>query len=215
MKGSFSMKRVIYRNIIDSDYEIIKQLIGDAFAFTEFIKDKELLDIVLSGYLQDCILDSSFSKVAQMDDKVIGFILGNAKKDKNHISNCGNPLNFNNNEIDLMISNEENKNLLKEFSKFTDTYKELIKKKENTFQSCIQLFVISRESRGLGVGKNLIKYLFDYMKSMDVKSLYLFTDTRCNYGFYDSQNFNRIDEKEVYFDSIGSSLNIFLYSYNF
>ena len=125
-----------------------------------------------------------------MDDKVIGFILGNAKKDKNHISNCGNPLNFNNNEIDLMISNEENKNLLKEFSKFTDTYKELIKKKENTFQSCIQLFVVSRESRGLGVGKNLIKYLFDYMKSMDVKSLYLFTDTRCNYGFYDSPKTN-------------------------
>ncbi|MFR6018953.1 MAG: GNAT family N-acetyltransferase [Paraclostridium sordellii] len=209
------MKRVIYRNILDSDYEIIKQLIGDAFGFTEFIKDKELLDIVLSGYLQDCILDSSFSKVAQMDSKVIGFVLGNAKKDKNRISNCGNPLNFNNNEIDLMISNEENKNLLKEFSKFTDTYKELIKKKENTFQSCIQLFVVSRESRGLGVGKNLIKYLFDYMKSMDVKSLYLFTDTRCNYGFYDSKNFNRIDEKEVYFDSIGSSLNIFLYSYNF
>lgn len=209
------MKRVIYRNILYSDYEIIKQLIGDAFGFTEFIKDKELLDIALSGYLQDCILDSSFSKVAQIDDKVIGFILGNAKKDKNRISNCGNPLNFNNNEIDLMISNEENKNLLKEFSKFTDTYKELIKKKENTFQGCVQLFVVSEKSRGLGVGKNLIKHLFDYMKSMDVKSLYLFTDTRCNYGFYDSQNFNRIDEKEVYFDSIGSSLNIFLYSYNF
>ncbi|WP_270506088.1 GNAT family N-acetyltransferase [Paraclostridium sordellii] len=209
------MKRVIYRNILYSDYEIIKQLIGDAFGFTEFIKDKELLDIALSGYLQDCILDSSFSKVAQIDDKVIGFILGNAKKDKNRISNCGNPLNFNNNEIDLMISNEENKNLLKEFSKITDTYKELIKKKENTFQGCVQLFVVSEKSRGLGVGKNLIKHLFDYMKSMDVKSLYLFTDTRCNYGFYDSQNFNRIDEKEVYFDSIGSSLNIFLYSYNF
>ncbi|CEP82415.1 hypothetical protein QJR30_17275 [Paraclostridium sordellii] len=61
----------------------------------------------------------------------------------------------------------------------------------------------------------MIKHLFDYMKSMDVKSLYLFTDTRCNYRFYDSQNFNSIDEKEVYFDSIGSSLNIFLYSYNF
>lgn len=127
-----------------------------------------------------------------MDDKVISFILGNAKKDKNRISNYDNPLNFNNNEIDLMISNEE-----------------------NTSQGCIQLFVVSRESRGLGVGKNLIKHLFDYMKSMDVKSLYLFTHPRCNYGFYDSQNFNRIDEKEVYFDSIGASLNIFLYRYNF
>lgn len=81
-------------------------------------------------------------------------------------------------------------------------------------QGCIQLFIVSKESRGLGVGKALVSHLSYYMKTMNVKSLHLYTDTRCNYGFYDSQNFKRLNEKELYFDSIKTNLNIFLYSYN-
>ncbi len=74
-------------------------------------------------------------------------------------------------------------------------------------------FLVSKESRGLGVGKALISQTFDYMKDFNVESLYLYTDTRCNYGFYDSQNFKRLNEKKVYFDSLNDSLDIFLYSY--
>lgn len=210
-----NMNKVIYRDIIKSDYETIKELIGEAFGFSGFIKDKQLLDIVLSGYLQECILDTSFSKVAIKDEKVIGFILGSAKNDKNRVSNINEPLTFDNNSIESIMSTEENQILFKEFSKITDAYKDLIKDKEDMFQGCIQLFVVSKESRGLGVGKTLVKYLSDYMKSMDVDSLYLFTDSRCNYGFYDSQNFNKLDEKEICFNYVDSKLNVFLYGYKF
>lgn len=209
------MNRVIYRDLVTSDYEIIKELIGEAFGFSDFIKDKELLDVILSGYLQECILDSSFSKIAQKDGKVIGFILGNAKNDKNHIINSSNPLDIDMNSIKSIISNKENRTLLEEFLKIQTTYKEIIKGKEDQFQGCIQLFVVSKESRGLGVGKTLVKYLSDYMKSMNVKSLYLFTDSRCNYGFYDSQNFNKLNEKQVSFDYVDAKLDIFLYGYKF
>ncbi len=41
-----------------------------------------------------------------------------------------------------------------------------------------------------------MNHLSNYMKSRDVKSLYLYTDTKYNYGFYDSQNFERINEKK-------------------
>lgn len=210
-----NMNKVIYRDIIKSDYETIKELIGEAFGFSAFIKDKQLLDIVLSGYLQECILDTSFSKVAIKDEKVIGFILGSAKNDKNRVSNINEPLTFDNNSIESIMSTEENQILFKEFSKITDAYKDLIKDKEDMFQGCIQLFVVSKESRGLGVGKTLVKYLSDYMKSMDVDSLYLFTDSRCNYGFYDSQNFNKLDEKKICFNYVDSKLNVFLYGYKF
>ena len=209
------MNRVIYRDLVTSDYEIIKELIGEAFGFSDFIKDKELLDVILSGYLQECILDSSFSKIAQKDSKVIGFILGNAKNDKNHIINSSNPLDIDMNSIKSIISNKENRTLLEEFLKIQTAYKEIIKGKEDQFQGCIQLFVVSKESRGLGVGKTLVKYLSDYMKSMNVKSLYLFTDSRCNYGFYDSQNFNKLNEKQVSFDYVDAKLDIFLYGYKF
>lgn len=209
------MNKVIYRDLVTSDYKTIKELIGEAFGFSDFIKDKDLLDIVLSGYLQECILNSSFSKVAQKDGKVIGFILGNAKNDKNRIINSSNPLDINMNSIESIVSNKENRTLLEEFLKIQTTYKEIIKGKEDQFQGCIQLFVVSKESRGLGVGKTLVKYLSDYMKSMNVKSLYLFTDSRCNYGFYDSQNFNKLNEKQVSFDCVDAKLDIFLYGYKF
>lgn len=209
------MGKVIYRNLVETDYETMKEFIGEAFGFNEFVKDKKLLDILLAGYLKECLLESSFSKVAQKDNQVVGFILGSAKKDKNRFENYNNILSIDPNEVDSIINDDKNKDLFKEFSKITDTYKELIRKRENDFQGCIQLFIVSKKYRGLGIGKSLVNHLFNYMRKMDVKSLYLYTDTRCNYKFYDIQNFNRIGEKEIYFKSLKTSLNVFLYSYNF
>lgn len=146
------MSKVIYRDINKKDYEDIKNLICEAFGFDKFIKNEKLLDITTALYLQECIEDSSFSKIAG---------------------------------------------------------------KENSFEGCIQLFIVSKESRGLGIGKKLLSYLFEYMKSREVNSMYLYTDTRCNYKFYDSQNFKFLSEKELIFDSINKKLDVFLYGYKF
>lgn len=209
------MGKIKYREIIKDDYETIKHLIGEAFGFNEIIKDTKILDIALSSYLNDCVLSSSFSKVAEKDSKIIGFILGNAKKDDNRIADYNSSINLDSNEIESIMSKGNTMDLLKEFSKITDAYKELIAGRKDNFQGCIQLFIVSKESRGLGVGKTLLGYLFDYMKNMDVKSLYVYTDTRCNYKFYDSQNFKLINEKNIYFNTISTDLDVFLYEYDF
>lgn len=207
------MKEVIYRELIKDDYNRVKELICEAFGFDEFIKDPKILDSILTVYLQGCIFDSSFSKVAVKNNQVIGIILGKANNDKKNIRKLHNSFSYLNNIIKLALCGSENKKLIKEFSKVTSTYKDIIKGKEDSFQGCIQLFIVSKESRGLGVGKSLVASLFEYMKFMNVNSLYLYTDTRCNYGFYDSQNFNRLCEKEINFDAMDASLNVFLYGY--
>lgn len=209
------MSEIKYREIIKDDYETIKYLIGEAFGFNEIIKDTKILDIALSMYLNDCILSSSFSKVAEKDNRIIGFILGSAKKDDNHIANYNSSINLDSNEIESIMSKGNTMEILKEFSKINDVYKELITGRKDKFQGCIQLFIVSKESRGLGVGKTLLGYLFDYMKSMHVKSLYVYTDTRCNYKFYDSQNFKLINEKNIYFNTLSMGLDVFLYEYDF
>ena len=35
------MDKVIYRSLVKEDYEAVKELIGEAFGFNEFIKDKK------------------------------------------------------------------------------------------------------------------------------------------------------------------------------
>ncbi|WP_433774556.1 GNAT family N-acetyltransferase [Bacillus wiedmannii] len=209
------MNTVKYRSIIKEDYESIKHLIGEAFGFNQFVTDKKFLDSVLNFYLQSCILGSSFSKVAEKDNKIIGVILGDSKKDKNRLKRFHNTSSFAYTLLKLFLTNKENKKLIKEFIKVQKTYKELIQGKEDHFQGCIQLFIVSEESRGLGVGKTLMNSLFQYMRTEDVTSLYLYTDNNCNYGFYDKQNFKRVTEKEIAFESLQENLNIFLYRYDF
>ncbi|MEG2985932.1 MAG: GNAT family N-acetyltransferase, partial [Peptostreptococcaceae bacterium] len=58
------MERVLYRELVRDDYERIKELICEAFGFDDFIENKILLDSILTIYLQGCIMDSSFSRVA-------------------------------------------------------------------------------------------------------------------------------------------------------
>jgi ribosomal protein S18 acetylase RimI-like enzyme len=209
------MEKVIYRSLVREDYESIKELICMAFGFNEFIKDKKFLDSILNIYLQSCISASSFSKVAEKNNQIIGVILGNSKKDKNRLKKAHNTFSLAYSMLKVIMANKENKKISKVFLELQETYKELIQGKTVDFQGCIELFIVSEESRGLGVGKSLLNHLSNYMKSMDVKSLYLYTDTRCNYGFYESQNFERINEKEIYIDTNKECLSVFLYSYHF
>ena len=150
-----------------------------------------------------------------MDNKVIGIILGKEKSDERTLHELNNKSLVSEKVLETIMVDEENRMMIKEFSKIQDTYKEIIKGKERDFDGCIQLFIVAKEARGLGIGKELLKYLFEYMKSLKVNSLYLYTDTRCNYGFYDSQNFERLVEKELRFDSINEKIDVFLYRYNF
>ncbi len=46
------MGKVIYRNLVETDYETMKEFICEAFGFNEFVKDKKLLYILLAGYLK-------------------------------------------------------------------------------------------------------------------------------------------------------------------
>ncbi|WP_412731919.1 GNAT family N-acetyltransferase [Clostridium perfringens] len=96
-----------------------------------------------------------------------------------------------------------------------EAYSELLNGKENLFDSCINLFIVSEESRGLGIGKTLLNYSLKYMHSMKSSSLYLFTDDRCNYGFYKSQGFNCLDEVDVYLKTVDSNFKTFLYTYSY
>lgn len=209
------MEKIIYRNLTREDYTTIKYLINKAFGFDEFLNDDVFLDSVLNIYLQECILASNYSKVAVKNNKVIGIILGSAKNDKNKVRKPHNYISALSSLLKIAFTKKENKKALKEFGKIQNIYNEMIKNKENEFQGCIQLFIVSEESRGLGVGKALVNQLFNYMTSMKVTSLYLYTDTRCNYGFYDSQNFKRLMEKELKFQVVPETLKIFLYGYNF
>lgn len=206
------MNPVTYRNLEKSDYPRIKSLIGSAFGIDKYVKDKSQLEYILNIYLQECIVSSTYAKVAIKDNQVIGIILGTVNGDKK-IKKLHNTTLYITNIVRIFFSYLKKRGNVNDFSKLTDAYKEIIKGMENSFQGCIQLFIVSEESRGLGVGKSLLNSLLSYMKSRNVNSLYLYTDSNCNYGFYDSQGFKRLNETDIYFDNGTIRLDVYLYGY--
>ena len=77
------------------------------------------------------------------------------------------------------------------------------------------LFAVDAACRGKGVGKMLFQSALAYMKEQDLDEFYLFTDTSCNYGFYEHQGMTRQQEKEHVFDIKGqrAKMNFFIYAY--
>lgn len=207
------MKKIIYTPITKNDYPAIKSLINEAFEFYKFIEDEKFLDRCLTIYLRMCLAETTFSSIAKKDGKVIGVILGNAKGKVSRLSTLKHITHTVYHLIPLMFSKKSSKAMLNQYSKVLKTYDEFLAPRKTSFQGSIELFIVSKESRGLGIGKKLVHQLIDYMKFNHISNIYLFTDDRCNYGFYDNFGFNRLASKpiEMSFSSSVSTLNVFLY----
>ena len=66
-----------------------------------------------------------------------------------------------------------------------------------------------------GLGRKLFQTVVDYMKSRGTSAFYLFTDTSCNYPFYEHLGLTRRCEKKQVVDVKGEQgeMTFFLYDY--
>jgi len=105
---------------------------------------------------------------------------------------------------------------INEYKILSKTYKELLLDSEKDFDGVLTLFAVTQECQGYGVGNELLNYLFQYLKHKSTNNIYLFTDTTCNYGFYDSHGFIRQGDKIITITRENKlfTLNIFLYGIN-
>lgn len=89
----------------------------------------------------------------------------------------------------------------------------MIAEKGKSYSAELALFAVSSVCRGKGIGKMLYQSAKEYMEQEGVDSFYLFTDTSCNYGFYEHQGMKRQAEKTHSFDIKGqkAKMNFYLY----
>ena len=60
----------------------------------------------------------------------------------------------------------------------------------------LSFFAVSETCRGKGLGRKLSETLVDDMRSQNIPDFYLFTDTSCNYPFYEHLGMIRRCEKK-------------------
>ena len=213
------MNQVTTREVKEKDLPAIKEMVINTWSFyTEIFEDETERNIVVTQFLNFVLHDSSFGRVAVADNKVVGVMLGSANGEVPKFRMLQeSPLGA---FFMLGFAEEARKNFYDNYlSKYLAVLEQVLGGKEEAYDGSALFFAVSEEVRGMGVGKKLWNELKTYFRETNTKSIYLFTDTNCNFGFYDYNGFERVGEQEMHYmiEKDGKSeereLTILVYDY--
>ena len=77
----------------------------------------------------------------------------------------------------------------------------------------LRLFMMDENARGKGVGKRLLSYAEESMRDSGAQQYYLYTDSTCDFGFYDYRGMTRMTEKFNVPGPSGELLDKFIYTH--
>lgn len=193
------------------DFQDLVAIIRKTWHYDEFCSPSVALKLS-KLYLISCLTDSTYSRVALQNGKPVGLILG--KNIKAH--HCPFHLKVKQFfEIAALCLSKEGRTVSKMFQSIECIDQELLKDCQKPYPAELVLFAVDSSLRGNGIGKMLFQSFLDYMKEQHMEEFYLFTDTTCNYGFYEHQGMSRRSETSKRFDIKGqlAKMRFFIYDY--
>lgn len=204
-------KEIVFREFQKKDSKIIEEIIIEAWNYNELCSPKTAHKMA-KVFLSSCLTNQTYTRVALLNNKPIGVIM--AKDIKSH--KC--PLKYKLKQAFSIISlylSKEGRNTSKIFSNVDEIDRELLNECKKKYEGELAFFAISSKARGKGVGKKMFSNMLKYMKTKNINNFYLFTDTSCNYGFYEHQGMKKCAEKSQKFKIKGKTakMTFFIYDY--
>lgn len=195
------------------DFKTLENIIRETWNYDKFSSPKTASKLA-RVFLSSCLANHTFSRVAILDGTPVGIILGK------NIAAHRCPLKYRLKQIGAIISlqiSKEGRNISKIFGSINGIDKQLLKECGKEYPAELTLFAVNPSCRGKGIGKMLFQSVLDYFKQQKLDEFYLFTDTSCNYGFYEHQEMIRRHEKKHTFQINGQTekMNFFIYEYQY
>ena len=209
------MSDLVLREPKLEDMPAIMDIVRDVWAWEEVFERDEVVDACVSMYFAPVLHDATFGRVAVLGGKVVGVIFGavdDAVPCFKHLLYDLTPymITF------LKTSEEERLGFCGYISKTRDVYERLVSGIEQEYDGTLDFFAICKSAQGKGIGKLLWLELKAYFEKKNVKRIYLYSDSECNFGFYESQGFKKRRQDEVLFEFDGESelSQQYLYEYD-
>lgn len=89
-------------------------------------------------------------------------------------------------------------------------YKEFCKDLIRPEWAELRLLIVSKDCKGMGLGRLLLRRAADILRENGLNGLFFYTDTDCNFGFYDHLGARRVGYKDVL--CMDETLRVFGYS---
>lgn len=184
---------VTYREIGKSDYPALKTLINSMERLDERAGDPYLTERALSAYLREILASATIGKVAVHQGEVVGVIFGSAKGQRKRYQPWRNRAGYIIDALRMLVSNQANRRFALSYQRgIAAVYQRLIAGKKHRYDGAIDLFVVLPGHQGLHIGTTLLDDILDYFRRVGGNRIYLYTDTNCNYGYYDHKGFSLV-----------------------
>ncbi len=195
MSQRFSAKKmnesISLREFRESDRPALEQIIRETWNYDRFCSPQTAKKMA-KVYLNSCLADQTYTQVAIAQNSPVGVIM--AKNATTH--RCSLHLRL----IQLLsvfslLSTGEGRSAFRLLWNVEQIDRELLDQC-GPYDGELAFFAVQKDWRGLGIGKALFQSVVKYMRSQGISAFYLFTDTSCNYEFYERQGMKRRVSKE-------------------
>lgn len=205
------MSKIQYRSVEAGDYDALGEIINQAFGLFRYVPDREQLEWFKKQYVYSCLSEATYTCAAVRDGTVVGVIMGNAKTDYH-------PLRHLPYVVKMLFCTWKMKRRgdpagMDDFERLHKIYRNFSERHPGEFDGVLTLFAVNADCRGCGVGKHLLSGFLEYLNRQNVKRIYLYTDTTCNYGFYEHQGFGQLEMQPITLTKEGKlfQMDVFLY----
>ena len=204
-------QNIITRSYCDSDEKALADIIRKTWHYDDF-GSPEAASRMAAVFLYSCLTSQTYTQVAELNGQPVGVIMAqNIQKHR-----C--PFKYRLKLIQSILSlcrSKEGRTIIRTFKNISQIDRELLKNSGKDYPGEVSFFAVHDDCRGLGVGKLLFQNMLTYMKQEQIQDFYLFTDTTCNFGFYEHQGMKRRQEKKAAFSINGLNYNIIFFLYDY
>lgn len=191
------------------DIPYLEEIVRKTWKYDRFASEKTAKRLA-KVFLASCLTNQTFIRVAALGERSVGVIM--AKDSKSHRCPLGYRLRQVWQIFRLMIT-KEGRQVSSIFRSVNDIDQILLQERKKAYQGELAFFAIGEECRGKGIGAKLFAEVRDYMRQKGVENYYLYTDTSCNFGFYEHMGMQRCGEKKKTFEILGQQAEMQFYLY--
>lgn len=178
---------LVYRPYESADYPTLVSIVKDTWHY-ERMASPHIAELLAEVFVSSCLCNATHSIVAQIDGEVAGIIL--LKDIARHRCSVGDRWRQVG-TIGRLLMHREGRKVMRVFRNVSSVDERLLGEVDTEYRGEIALFVLDSRYRGRGIGKALYERAVTYMQFRDLEPFYLFTDTSCNYRFYERQGLRR------------------------
>ena len=196
----------VLREFREEDCEPIASIMCDIWSMRSYGAD-----VAMPGsrmYCCQCVLASSFIRVAEVDGRVVGCVgarYGDWRVDAPWAERILQQ------ERDSVADSEDGKRMIADFESYDSVDRDLGIRTGIDTDAELTILILSEDCRGPGLGRMMFDAACDHLRSRGAESMMLYTDTDCNTGFYDALGAERVATSGMM--CLGEPLGMFLYRY--